>query len=232
MRRVLGAVRDMLAPRRMAAPKKAPTRILITRHGQTVTNTEGRFCGHAETELTDRGRAQAKALGLRLAPIELHAIYTSGLSRAVLTAHLATEDRGVPVAVDPDLRELHYGEWELEKGTVVARRYREQHQLMRAEDPAWHPPGGENILQVRARTMAALQRIVRKHKNETTLIVSHGTAINCMLGEVLGIAPTHNFRFGVANCSLSEVVVERGRFYVRYLNDTSHLAGIESPVES
>jgi broad specificity phosphatase PhoE len=103
---------------------------------------------------------------------------------------------------------------------------------MRAEDPEWCPPGGENIHQVRARTFAALQRILRKHRNETTLIVAHGTAINCMLGEVLGIAPTHNFRFGVANCSLSEVVLERDRMYVRYLNDTSHLAGIESAPEA
>jgi broad specificity phosphatase PhoE len=133
--------------------------------------------------------------------------------------------------VDPDLRELHYGEWELEKGTVVARRYREQHRLMRAEDPAWHPPGGENIHQVRTRTYAALQRILKQHRNQTTLIVAHGTAINCLLSEVLCIPPTHNFRFGVSNCSLSEVQ-ERDRLYVRYLNDTSHLAGVESPPES
>ena len=95
-----------------AAPKKPPTRIIITRHGQTVTNREGRFCGHSETELTDLGQLQARALGKRLADQDLRAVYTSGLGRAVLTAHLATEDRGVPVNVDPDLRELNYGEWQ------------------------------------------------------------------------------------------------------------------------
>lgn len=215
-----------------AAPKKPPTRIIITRHGQTVTNREGRFCGHMETDLTDLGQLQARALGKRLVDLDLKAVYTSGLSRAVLTGHLATEDRGLPVHVDPDLRELHYGEWEGEKGTVVARRYPEQHKLMRAEDPAWNPPGGENIGVVRDRTYAALQRIIKKHKNETVLVVTHGTAINCMLSVVMGVAPTHNFRFGVTNCSYSELVVQRNVPVVVVLNDTSHLIGVQSPAES
>lgn len=214
------------------AAKKPPTRIIITRHGQTVTNKEGRFCGHSETDLTEMGQQQARALGKRLADLNLAAVYTSGLSRAVMTAHLATEDRGLPVHADPDLREFNYGEWELEKGAAVARRYPEQHKLMRAEDPSWQPPGGETIGIVRERTFAALQRIIKKHKNETVLVVTHGTAINCMLSVVMGVAPSHNFRFGVTNCSYSEVVVARNLPVVVVLNDTSHLAGIQSPAES
>ncbi len=42
------------------------TRIYLARHGQTVTNREGRFCGHAETELTDLGVEQSQALAVRL----------------------------------------------------------------------------------------------------------------------------------------------------------------------
>ncbi len=215
-----------------SAPKKPATRIIITRHGQTVTNREGRFCGHAETELTEMGQEQARALGRRLAETQLAGVYTSGLGRAVLTAHLAAGNRELEPVVDPDLREFHYGEWELMKGTLVARRYPEQHKLMRAEDPLWHPPGGENVEAVRARTFAALQRIIKRHKNETVLIVSHGTAINCMLGMVMGVAVSHTFRFGVTNCSYSEVEVRGSNPVVTVLNDTSHLVGITSPAES
>ena len=221
-----------LSFRNMAAPKKPPTRVIITRHGQTVTNTEGRFCGHSETELTPLGQEQARALGRRLADLDVKAVYTSGLSRAMATAHFATVDRNLPVHMDPDLREFNYGEWEQMKGTLVARRYPEQYRLMRAEDPAWQPPGGETIGIVRERTFAALQRIVKKHRNETVLIVSHGTAINCMLSVVMGVAPSHNFRFGVTNCSFSEVVLDRNTPVVTVLNDTSHLVGIQSPAES
>lgn len=216
----------------MPGKQKPPTRVIITRHGQTVTNKEGRFCGHAETELTALGHEQARALGRRLETLDVRAVYTSDLSRAMTTAEVALGGRTVPAFVDPNLRELHYGEWELLKGTVVARRWKDQHRLMRAEDPAWHPPGGENVEQVRQRTFAALQRILRRHAHETVLVVSHGTAINCMLSMVLGAPASHAFRFTVTNCSFSEVTVQRGNPVVAVLNDTSHLAGIESPREA
>ena len=208
--------------------RKPPTRILLARHGQTESNREGRFCGHSETDLTELGRQQARALGERLANVAIDAAYTSDFSRAIETAALVLGARGITAAVDPGLRELHYGEWEMVKNGDVAKRYPVQYQLMRAEDPAWHPPGGENIAMVRARTFAALHGIARAHQHQTVLIVAHGTAINCMLAEVLGMAPTHTFRVAVDNCALSELVLRRTTPIVVRLNDTSHLAGVSA----
>ena len=205
------------------------TRLLIARHGQTVSNREGRFCGHSETDLTPLGEQQAAALARRLDRIELHAAYTSDYSRAMRTAAAVLEGRGLTPAVDAALRELHYGEWEMQRESEIRRRDPDQHRLMRAEDPAWHPPGGENVAMVRARTYASLQRIARTHRGQNVLIVSHGTAINCLLAEVLGIPPEATFRLVVANCGLSEIDIVGSRTVVSLLNETAHLAGIESP---
>ena len=210
-----------------SAPRRPPTRLLIVRHGQTVTNREGRFCGHSETDLTELGRKQAAALGVRLAALPIDAVYTSDFSRAIGTAAIALEGRGLVPAMDPQLRELCYGEWELERERDVARRYPEQHRLMRAEDPAWQPPGGETTGMVRARTFAAMRRIAKAHAHQTVLIVSHGTAINCMLAEALGMAESHTFRFEVANCSISEVLLRRSTPIVVRLNDTAHLVAVK-----
>ncbi len=209
--------------------RKQPTRILIARHGQTLTNVDGRFCGHAETDLTDLGRAQAVALATRLSTIEIHAAYASDFSRAVETARLALGERGLDIAVNPALRELHYGEWELQKGAHVARRWPVEYKLMQSEDPAWCPPGGETLAAVRERTFAALKQIAANHRNQTVLVISHGTAINCMLGEVLGTSMAHTFRFDVANCGLSEVRAAGSRLVVTTLNDTAHLAALPRP---
>lgn len=209
------------------AARLPPTRILITRHGQTVTNREGRFCGHYETALTELGVRQARALGERLTMTPLDGVYTSDLGRAVETARLILPGRDLAHRIDPRLRELHYGEWEGEKEREIARRYPEQHRLMRDEDPAWRPPGGETIGEVRIRTMAALRKVARDHAHQTVLIVAHGTAINCMIAEAIGIAPTHTFRFEVANCSLSELVFRRSGAVLTLLNDTTHLAGLK-----
>jgi broad specificity phosphatase PhoE len=205
---------------------KGPTRIWIARHGQTETNRQGIFCGHAETALTPLGQAQARALAVRLRAVPITAVYTSDFARAMDTAALALEGRALAPRVDPDLRELHYGEWELRQEREIARLFPEQYGLMRAEDPAWCPPGGETVAAVRERTLAALRRIARRHRGEQVLVVSHGTAINCMLSGVLGMAVSHVFRFDVANCGLSAVVLRRQNFVVTMLNDTSHLAGV------
>lgn len=205
---------------------RTPTRLLVVRHGQTVSNKEGRFCGHSETELTALGIEQALALGRRLAATTIHAAYTSDFGRAIQTAGYALGERGITPHADPDLRELHYGEWEMEREREIARRYPQQHKLMRDEDPAWQPPGGETLDMVRTRTVAALARIARAHSHQTVLIVTHGTTINCMLGGVLGMPPSHTFRFDVANCGLSEVVIRRTTPVVVTLNDISHLAGL------
>lgn len=202
------------------------TRVYLARHGQTVTNREGRFCGHAETSLTPLGIEQARALAGRLARANLSAAYTSDFSRAIQTAALILGERGVAPRPDPALRELHYGEWELERESAIRMRYPEQYGLMRAEDPAWRPPGGESVAEVRERTHRALGRIVAAHRGREVLVVSHGTAINCMLSSVLGMPESHVFRIDVANCALTEIEERGGRLYVARLNDTAHLAGL------
>lgn len=202
------------------------TRILLTRHGQTVTNREGRFCGHSETPLTELGLQQACALARRLREAPIQAAYTSDFSRAITTAAIVLGERGITPRIDPDLREIHYGAWELEKERTVARTraWRDEFARMRAEDPAWRPPGGETIHDVRTRTLNAIERIAARHRGGTVLVVTHGTAINCMLAAVLGMAPEYTFRIQVANCSLSELVRTGNGFVVATLNDTAHLA--------
>ena len=202
------------------------TRLYLTRHGQTVTNTEGRFCGHSETELTAKGEEQARALGRRLVKEKFEAVYTSDFSRAIRTAAFIAGERNLAARAEPALRELHYGEWELEKGGDVARKWRTQYRLMRHEDPAWRPPGGETVAEVRARTREAFDRIVADHEGKRVLVVTHGTALNCLISTLLEMPETHVFRIDIANCGLTEVEVRDGRPYVTRLNDTAHLAGI------
>jgi broad specificity phosphatase PhoE len=205
--------------------------VLIARHGQTESNRDGLFCGHSETNLTELGRRQAAALCRRLDGMAITAAYTSDFSRAMETAVIALGGRAVKPHADPQLREIHYGEWEMRKERAIARISPEQFRLMRAEDPAWQPPGGETTGAVRERMLAALKRILHRHEHETVLVVSHGTAIHCLVAGVLAMAESHTFRLTVANCGLSEITVRGGKPALAFLNDTSHLAGIETGAE-
>ncbi|WP_322795702.1 histidine phosphatase family protein [Tepidiforma sp.] len=199
------------------------TRIYLARHGQSQANVLGRFCGHADAPLTPRGVEQARALGRRLAGIRLDACYASDLTRALETARLALGERGLAPAPDPALREIHYGEWELVPEPDARRTHPDCFAAMEAEDPAWQPPGGETLPAVVERTGRALDRIIARHRGQSVLVVSHGTAINCLLAGVLGLPLSHVFRIDVANCALFELEERNGRLYAVRLNDTAHL---------
>ena len=69
--------------------------------------------------------------------------------------------------------------------------------------------------------------VPRIHLREQVLVVAHGTAINCMLSEVLGMALTHTFRFDVANCGLTRLALVGHRLVVATLNDVSHLSDVQ-----
>jgi broad specificity phosphatase PhoE len=188
-----------------------------------VANSEGRFCGHSETELTAEGRAQAEALAARLQAIPIAAAYTSDYRRSIETCAIALAGRDVTPAVDCDLREIHYGLWEMERERDIRKRDPKQYALMRAEDPAWHPPGGEMLADVRERTAAAMRRIGAAHQGAHVLVISHGTAIACMLAEVLGMPLAHSLRLETANCGLSLLVATAERFGLHQLNETAFL---------
>ena len=88
------------------------TTLLLVRHGETDWNAEGRLQGHTDRPLSDYGRRQARRLAEELEGEELEAIYSSDLARAHETAEIVGERLGLPVALEPDLREKDWGTWE------------------------------------------------------------------------------------------------------------------------
>src|SRR5690606_21641226 len=71
----------------------AMTLLLLARHGETDWNREGRWQGHANVPLNERGREQARELAQRLAGVAIDVIYASDLARAHETALIVAEDR-------------------------------------------------------------------------------------------------------------------------------------------
>jgi broad specificity phosphatase PhoE len=86
----------------------ASPEVLLLRHGETEWSASGRHTGRTDVELTDRGRAQARALGAAVASRSFALVLASPLRRATETCRLA----GLDGTVDPDLREWDYGDYE------------------------------------------------------------------------------------------------------------------------
>lgn len=72
----------------------------------------GRFCGHSDPELNERGRQQLAGLVNMLSKHAIRRVYTSDLRRAQQTAEAISTHFRTGLHVRPGLREIHFGLWE------------------------------------------------------------------------------------------------------------------------
>ena len=78
------------------------TSIIVVRHGETVWNVEGRWQGHFNSPLTDKGKLQAEALAKRLKAIDFNHLYSSDLGRAFETAKPIAAIKGLEIKTDQE----------------------------------------------------------------------------------------------------------------------------------
>ncbi len=164
-----------------------PTCLLLVRHGGTIWSSDERFAGSTDVELSDEGRAQARALGRRLALVHLDAAYCSPMKRAIETATLALADRTLPLTTVPGLKEIDHGPWEGHRHGDVERQWPAEYTAWDADPFMAPPPGGESGLSVLARALPALRQIVAGHPDQTVLVVSHKATNRLLLCSLMGI---------------------------------------------
>jgi broad specificity phosphatase PhoE len=206
----------------------APTVLLLLRHGETGLTAGRRFSGSggADPALSARGREQAACAARVLADARppVDAVVSSPLARCRETAAVAAGRLGLPVAVEPGLRETAFGAWE---GLTFAEARRRDPAALDAwlASPAAAPPGGESFAEVAARVTAARDALLAAHRGLTVLLVSHVTPLKTLLRLALGAPHEALFRMDLDPASLSAVACYAdGNATVRYLNSTAHLA--------
>lgn len=137
----------------------------MIRHGQTEANAAEVMAGSMDSPLTKHGREQAYAVQKIVASLSVKpkVIAHSHLSRARDTANIINEVLGVPMMEDPDLAELHAGDWE---GVPWA----DCPDLL----TGWpDPPGGEPFEEFMLRVKRGKNRHLEAHEGPV-LIVCHG----------------------------------------------------------
>ncbi len=87
-------------------------KLFVTRHGETEWNVQSKVCGRTDVDLTDKGRAQARALGEKLGDYKIDLIISSPMRRALETSRIIGSGRDIPIETDPRLIEQDYGIYE------------------------------------------------------------------------------------------------------------------------
>ncbi len=205
--------------------------IYLIRHAQTASSAIDSFNGQHELPLTERGRAQAQALGSRLTGVDFKAVYRSPLDRTRETAALVAPAFAERQIILPGLTEIDYGDWEGLSAADAELRSPAEFVAWREEPEDHAPPHGETARRVAERALEALESIRVRHDEGgdelrgPALVVSHKATLRILCCALLG-APLSNYRksIGQDECALNLLELRKHKPpFVRLWNDTAHL---------
>jgi 2,3-bisphosphoglycerate-dependent phosphoglycerate mutase len=198
---------------------------VFLRHGESIGNAQFRWQGQSDYALTDKGRAQARAVAERWKSEgqKFDLILSSTLVRAKETAEIIAAAVNAPIEYDPILLERHIGE--IEGLTAEEVRKRPQPPYVTPYDPIGGEGEGDWALFLRAGQ--ALQSLLRRRPG-SYLVVSHGGLLNQVMNAIIGIAPhadPSGVRFRFENTAFARVTYYpyQHRWTIDALNDHAHL---------
>lgn len=199
------------------------TRLLLVRHGESEFNHAGRFAGFSDVDLTDTGRWQVERLRERIADEKIDAVYSSDLKRAVKTAEIAMEGRGLSITTCPEVREINYGEVDGLPFSEIKARYPDLAKQFSISELDLAFPGGETFSEFVQRVARFKDRLAKHGQTETVLLVAHGGPLRALLCSMLGIGQSSWWQLSIDNASLSIVETHSRGTVLRLLNETYHL---------
>ncbi len=204
-------------PPRADVRAELPTdaQVWLIRHGETEWSANGRHTGRTDLDLTEHGVEQAEALRPLLATLCPALVLASPRRRSQRTAALT----GLVVdAVDPDLAEWDYGDYE---GLTTAQ--------IREREPGWtiwtgSVPGGETATEISVRLDRLLARVSAAVAQGPVVLFGHGHINRALTARWLGLPVRDGGMFALGTAAPCLLGVEHSRPVVVRWNLTNPAA--------
>ncbi len=200
-------------------------RLYMMRHGETVWNTERRYQGMTDIELSDTGIRQARCAAERFKNIDIDKIYCSPLKRAMATAKPIADEKKLDIIPEENFREICFGDWEGMTVSELTRKYGEEYMNFIKEPHKYGFPGEGTIDKVIERLKPSLDRII-KNESGNILIISHGGIIRLMIMYIMGLDNSWFTKMWINNTAISIIEIKDDRRLMLTVNDSAHLSDI------
>lgn len=201
------------------------TKIILIRHGQSEGNLKEEFHGQYNSDLTEKGHAQAECTAEFLDLYKIDRIYASDIRRAFNTAVHTAKRRGLDVTKVPGMREICAGKWEQMKFTDIAEKYPKEYNIWYSDIANAELPDGETVVQMAHRVKEAFDKISVENDGKTVLIATHATPIRALFCffDGLPLSEMQNIKW-VPNASVSVVECDNcGGYRVISKGECQHL---------
>lgn len=207
------------------------TKLLITRHGETEWNLEGRMQGQKDSKLTELGKRQARWLGERLNEEKIDIIISSSSGRAIATSQLIRGDRDIEIISNDNLREIDLGEWEGMLHKEIEKLWEEERRNFWNFPHLYQPVGGETFSKFLDRVSGEVEQIISKYEGKNILIVAHAVVLKALITyfENKDLEDLWSGEFMHSTClNILEIKNDRRKFLLK--GDISHYRDVENAI--
>ena len=158
-------------------------RLDLLRHGETELG--GGLRGSLDDALTVNGWEQMRAAVVAQGPWDR--LVSSPLQRCARFAEELGAQLKLPVSLEKDLQELHFGAWEGHSAAALMETDAEGLGLFWADPYRFTPPEGEPVSAFSDRVLGAVARLHQAYAGERVLLISHGGVMRLLLARARGL---------------------------------------------
>jgi alpha-ribazole phosphatase len=182
-------------------------RLDLLRHGETELG--GGLRGSLDDALTATGWAQMRAAVVEQGPWDR--LVSSPLQRCARFAEELAAQLNLPVDLEKDLQELHFGAWEGQSAAALMKTDAQDLGLFWADPYGFTPPQGEPVTDFSRRVLAAVERLHARFAGERVLLISHGGVMRLLLAQARGLPREQLLNVEVGHGALFSLTVEPDR---------------------
>jgi probable phosphoglycerate mutase len=169
----------------------SPTKICVTRHGETDWNVAQILQGWIDVPLNELGRRQAYELADALADSGFSRIVSSPLRRASETAEIIADAwRLPPPTLHEGLKERYFGLIQGKPKSELSISHPGLHQEITRRNPACHFDEGEPLDHFADRVLESLLDIAQQNPTARILVITHGWVMDVITRHIMHLSRT------------------------------------------
>jgi 2,3-bisphosphoglycerate-dependent phosphoglycerate mutase len=196
--------------------------LVLVRHGQSAWNELGQWTGLTDVELTQKGRAEARAAAGTLENITFGAAHTSKLKRAQDTLAEILGELGqteVEAKKAAALNERDYGDLTAKNKWQVRKEHGDEKFMKWRRSWDYPVPGGETLKDVHARVVPYYEEhiLADLKAGKNVIVAAHGNSLRALVKHLENIPESEipGLEIGTGEVYLYEIEPESGRIIAK-----------------